>query len=141
MFFVFLIFILHKCITGFCSYFNKERQTNTYTNKNANRWQILLFTTHIVGNISLHYVCTLLHLIFRSNVLRSEPSHFPHLLLNSSILWWTSHSYSSAIISLYNNNNIIIILSFDIAPFPYKHAQRRITFHCQRIDVDIHIVN
>ena len=34
---------------------------------------------------------------------------------------------------------IIIILSFDIAPFPYKHAQRRITFHCQRIDVDIHI--
>ena len=27
-----------------------------------------------------------------------------------------------------NNNNIIIILSFDIAPFPYKHAQRRITF-------------
>ena len=42
----------------------------------------------------------------------------------------------------YNNNNIIIIiLSFDIAPFPYKHAQRRITFHCQRIDVDIHIVN
>ena len=26
------------------------------------------------------------------------------------------------------NNNIIIILSFDIAPFPYKHAQRRITF-------------
>ena len=36
---------------------------------------------------------------------------------------------------------IIIILSFDIAPFPYKHAQRSITFHCQRIDVDIHIVN
>ena len=36
---------------------------------------------------------------------------------------------------------IIIILSFDIAPFPYKHAQRRITFHCQRIDFDIHIVN
>ena len=36
---------------------------------------------------------------------------------------------------------IIIILSFDIAPFPYKHDQRRITFHCQRIDVDIHIVN
>ena len=36
---------------------------------------------------------------------------------------------------------IIIILSFDIAPFPYKHAQRRITFHCQRIDIDIHIVN
>ena len=35
----------------------------------------------------------------------------------------------------------ITILSFDIAPFPYKHAQRRITFHCQRIDVDIHIVN
>ena len=34
---------------------------------------------------------------------------------------------------------IIIILSFDIAPFPYKHAQRRITLHCQRIDVDIHI--
>ena len=32
---------------------------------------------------------------------------------------------------------IIIILSFDIAPFPYKHAQRHITFHCQRIDVDI----
>ena len=23
---------------------------------------------------------------------------------------------------------MIIILSFDIAPFPYKHAQRRITF-------------
>ena len=41
----------------------------------------------------------------------------------------------------YDNNNNIIILSFDIAPFPYKHAQRRITFHCQRIDVDIHIVN
>ena len=36
---------------------------------------------------------------------------------------------------------IIIILSFDIAPFPYKHAQRRITFHCQRIDVDIHLIN
>ena len=36
---------------------------------------------------------------------------------------------------------IIMILSFEIAPFPYKHAQRRITFHCQRIDVDIHIVN
>ena len=36
---------------------------------------------------------------------------------------------------------IIIILSFGIAPFPYKHAQRPITFHCQRIDVDIHIVN
>ena len=36
---------------------------------------------------------------------------------------------------------IIMILSFDIAPFQYKHAQRRITFHCQRIDVDIHIVN
>ena len=27
---------------------------------------------------------------------------------------------------------IIIILSFDIAPFPYKHAQRHITFHCQK---------
>ena len=25
---------------------------------------------------------------------------------------------------------IIIIVSFDIAPFPYKHAQRHITFHC-----------
>ena len=36
---------------------------------------------------------------------------------------------------------IIIILSFDIAPFPYEHAQRRITFHCQRIDVDMHLVN
>ena len=36
---------------------------------------------------------------------------------------------------------IMKILSFDIAPFPYKHAQRRITFHCQRIDVDVHIVN
>ena len=35
---------------------------------------------------------------------------------------------------------MIIILSFDIAPFPYKHAQWRITFHCQRIDVDIYIV-
>ena len=35
----------------------------------------------------------------------------------------------------------MIILSFDIAPFPYKHAHRRIPFHCQRIDVDIHIVN
>ena len=45
---------------------------------------------------------------------------------------------------IYKNNDIIIIiiiLSFDIAPFPYKHAQRRITFHCQRIDVDIQIVN
>ena len=31
---------------------------------------------------------------------------------------------------------IIIILSFDIVPFPYKHDQRRITFDCQRIDVD-----
>ena len=30
---------------------------------------------------------------------------------------------------------IMIILSFDIAPFPYKHAQRCITFHFQRIDV------
>ena len=30
---------------------------------------------------------------------------------------------------------IIMILSFDIAPYPYKHAQRRITFHCQRIDL------
>ena len=30
---------------------------------------------------------------------------------------------------------IIIILSFDIAPFPYKHAQRRIeTFHGARCD-------
>ena len=37
--------------------------------------------------------------------------------------------------------DVLIILSFDIAPFPYKHAQRRITFHWQRIDVDIHIVN
>ena len=36
---------------------------------------------------------------------------------------------------------MIIILSFDIALFPYRHAQRRITFHCQRIDVDIPIVN
>ena len=36
---------------------------------------------------------------------------------------------------------MIIILSFDIVLFPYKHAQRRISFHCQRIDVDIHIVN
>ena len=36
---------------------------------------------------------------------------------------------------------IVIIITFDIAPLPYKHAQRRITFHCQRIDVDIHIVN
>ena len=44
-------------------------------------------------------------------------------------------------LTLNNNIIIIIILSFDIAPFPYKHAQRRITFHCQRIDVDIHIVN
>ena len=34
-----------------------------------------------------------------------------------------------------------MILSFDIAPFPYKRAQRRITFLCQRIDVDIHIAN
>ena len=41
--------------------------------------------------------------------------------------------------TFFNNKNII--LSFDIAPFPYKRAQRRITFHCQRIDVDIHIVN
>ena len=24
-----------------------------------------------------------------------------------------------------NNNNKIIILSFDVAPFPYNHAQRR----------------
>ena len=33
-------------------------------------------------------------------------------------------------LSKFKNNNIIIIiiLSFDIAPFPYKHAQRRITF-------------
>ena len=30
---------------------------------------------------------------------------------------------------------VIIILSFDIAPFPFKPAQRRITIHCQRIDV------
>ena len=36
---------------------------------------------------------------------------------------------------------IIIILSFDIAPFPNKHAQRCITFQYQRIDVDIHLVN
>ena len=36
---------------------------------------------------------------------------------------------------------IIIILSFDIAPFPYTNAQRRITFHCQSIDADILIVN
>ena len=38
----------------------------------------------------------------------------------------------------YNNNIVIDIVPFQ---FPYKHAQRRITFHCQRIDVDIHIVN
>ena len=36
----------------------------------------------------------------------------------------------------YNNNNNIII---DIGPFPSKHAQRHITFHCQRIDVGIYI--
>ena len=35
---------------------------------------------------------------------------------------------------------IIIELSFDIAPL-FKHAQRRITHHCQRIDVYIHIGN
>ena len=35
---------------------------------------------------------------------------------------------------------IIIILSFDIAPSPYKHVQRRIAFHCQWIDVGIHII-
>ena len=35
---------------------------------------------------------------------------------------------------------IIIILSFDIAPFPYKHAQRHITFHCQLIRIRIHTV-
>ena len=35
----------------------------------------------------------------------------------------------------------IFLLPSDIAPFPYKHAQRRITLHCRRIDVDIHIVN
>ena len=34
----------------------------------------------------------------------------------------------NTIVLLVNNNNNIIILSFDIAPFPYKHAQRRITF-------------
>ena len=33
------------------------------------------------------------------------------------------------------------MLSFDNAPSPYKHAQNRITFHCQMIDVDTHIVN
>ena len=32
---------------------------------------------------------------------------------------------------------IIIILSFDIALFPYKNAQRCIALHCQRIDIDI----
>ena len=47
-----------------------------------------------------------------------------------------THKYLIIIIII-----IIIILSFDNAPFPYKHAQRRITFHCQRIAVDIHIVN
>ena len=26
-------------------------------------------------------------------------------------------------------------------PRAYEYAQKRITFHCQRIDVDIHIVN
>ena len=26
---------------------------------------------------------------------------------------------------------MIIILSFDIAPLPYKHTQRRITFHAR----------
>ena len=35
---------------------------------------------------------------------------------------------------------IMIMLSYDIAPFPYKHAQRYIPFHCQWIDVGIHIV-
>ena len=35
---------------------------------------------------------------------------------------------------------IIKILTFDIAPFPFKHAQRRTTFHCQWIDVGIHTV-
>ena len=34
---------------------------------------------------------------------------------------------------------MIIILLFDIAPFPYKHAQRRIIFHFQWIYVGIHI--
>ena len=38
-----------------------------------------------------------------------------------------------------NKDNNIVIVSFDTAPFPYKHARRRITFYCQRIDVDIHI--
>ena len=74
----------------------------------------------------------------------------PKLLRYQSFADETSHFQSSPIdVALHMNllssyqllNIIIIILSFDIAPFPYKHAQRRITFHCQRIDVDIHIVN
>ena len=30
----------------------------------------------------------------------------------------------------YKTINRIPLLSFDIVPFPYKHAQRRITLHC-----------
>ena len=62
------------------------------------------------------------------------PNSVPHIwtVLHLEILWFEILVVCTII--------IIIILSFDIALFPYKHAQRRITIHCQRIDVDIHIV-
>ena len=50
--------------------------------------------------------------------------------MGAEVLAFTSHSN-------------IILSSFDIAPFPYKHAQKAhyIPFIYQGIDVDIPIVN
>ena len=54
--------------------------------------------------------------------------------LFSNVLCNSIHNIGSYLVERtlpsYSLNQVIImiILSFDIAPFPYKHAQRRITF-------------
>ena len=50
------------------------------------------------------------------------------------------HIINTSFMTKYTHVIMIIILSFDIAHFPYKHAQRRITFDCHLIDVGIQIV-
>ena len=101
------------------------------TNMTGFRWFSKIFAffslSREIHNLDLqpHRYCTL-----------ASTASAPRVTRCSLGLYWSRGMICAVSIII-----LIIILSFDIAPFPYKHAQRRITFHCQRIDVDIHIVN
>ena len=105
----------------------------------------LLFNKLTTCTKLTHKECDYLYMLIPS-WMREHFSVMYRLILQQPQQLWSSvkircHFHTSSEKLLFRWASLIIILSFDIAPFPYKHAQRRITFHCQRIDVDIHIVN